>query len=196
MARLEGRRRRRARLLAALAAVALISGACGGGDAGEAPFDQAAGAEARPQPDDGAADGAGLDSGGDPDGAAPDAAADDPEEAPEPLVVPLDTTTTTTAPPDGTGAAADAPAELEPQSGGTLRVGVEAESDGLNPAANNFALAAYIMTYPVFDPLAYVDARGDWIPYLAESFANLGDGAVWEMRLRGGRALPRRSLVR
>ena len=30
----------------------------------------------------------------------------------------------------------EAPAELEPQFGGILRVAVEAETDGLNPAAN------------------------------------------------------------
>ena len=183
MARLAGCRRRRARLLAALTAAALIAGACGGGDAGdEGPSDQAAGAEASSQTDDGVADGTGH-HGGDPDGTSPEAGADDPGE--EPLVAPLDTTTTTT-PPDDTGEAAEAPAEPQPQSGGTLRVGVEAESDGLNPAANNFALSSYIMAYPVFDPLAYVDAQGDWIPYLAESFTNLGDGTVWEMKLREG----------
>ena len=63
---------------------------------------------------------------------------------------------------------------------------VEAEGDGLNPAANNFAASAYIMAYPIFDPVAYYDTEGNWIPYLAESFTKVGDGTVWQMRLREG----------
>ena len=63
---------------------------------------------------------------------------------------------------------------------------VDAEADGLNPAANNFAVAAYVMAYPMFDPLAYVDTEGNWIPYLAESFTSNDDGTVWRMRLRDG----------
>ena len=103
----------------------------------------------------------------------------------EPLVAPVDTTTTTTPPDDGE-AAAEAPAEPEPNFGGTLRVAVEAEGDGLNPAANSFAVSAYVMTYPVFDPVAYWDTQGQWIPYLAESFTPIDDGQAWQMKLREG----------
>ena len=119
---------------------------------------------------------------------------DDGEEAPaptdtepdeEPLVAPVDTTTTTT-PPETSEEAPEAPAEPEPQFGGTLRVAVEAEGDGLNPAANNFAVSAYVMTYPVFDPVAYWDVNGKWIPYLAESFTPIGDASSWQMKLREG----------
>ena len=42
------------------------------------------------------------------------------------------------------------------------------------------------MAYPMFDPLAYFDAEGNWIPYLAESFTRIDDGAVWHMKLREG----------
>ena len=56
----------------------------------------------------------------------------------------------------------------------------------MNPAANNLAASAYIMAYPMFDPLAYYDAEGNWVPYLAESFTKIGDGTVWQMRLREG----------
>ncbi|MCY4174718.1 MAG: ABC transporter substrate-binding protein [Acidimicrobiaceae bacterium] len=117
---------------------------------------------------------------------APDAAAapaDETDEPGEPLVAPVDTTTTTSPPGDE---AAGAPAEPKPRFGGTLRVGVEAESDGLNPAANNFAVSAYVMTYPIFDPVAYWDVNGRWIPYLAESFTPVGDGSSWQMKLREG----------
>ena len=99
-------------------------------------------------------------------------------------MAPIDTTTTIAA--RGDDAGAGTPAEPAPRSGGTLRVGVEAEADGLNPAANNFAASAYIMAYPLFDPLAYYDAEGNWVPYLAESFSRIGDGTVWRMKLRDG----------
>jgi peptide/nickel transport system substrate-binding protein len=156
---------------AALLAFALIATACGGGDDGGdgQPSQAAETAET----------------------AAP-AAPDEPAEAPapaepddEPLLAPVDTTTTTTPPTDG-DAAVEAPAEPEPQFGGTLRVAVEAESDGLNPAANNFAVSAYVMTSPVFDPVAYWDTKGQWIPYLAESFTPIDDGQSWQMKLREG----------
>jgi len=113
-------------------------------------------------------------------GAADDSppAANDAVEEPdlaEPLIAPVDTTTTTAASP-----------EPVPLAGGTLRVAVEAESDGLNPAANNFSASAYAMVYPIFDPLAYFDTEGNWVPYLAESFTRIGDGRVWHMKLREG----------
>ena len=95
----------------------------------------------------------------------------------EPLLAPVDPTTTTVPSEDG---------PPEPQFGGTLRVGVEAEGDGLNPAANSFAVSAYLMTDPIFDPVAYWDVHGRWIPYLAESFEPIGDASSWEMKLREG----------
>ena len=119
----------------------------------------------------------------DPGAVSPDAAEEE-RAAQGSLVAPLDTTTTIAAPGDGT--AAEAPAAPLPLPGGTLRVAVEAEADGLNPAANNFAVAAYVMAYPMFDPLAYVDTEGNWIPYLAESFTSNEDGTVWRMELRDG----------
>ncbi|MYJ36940.1 MAG: ABC transporter substrate-binding protein, partial [Acidimicrobiaceae bacterium] len=167
--------------LAVLLAFAVVAAACGGddGDGGEAQPTQAVETTETAAP------------------AAPDEPAeapvdDDGEEAPapaepedEPLVAPVDTTTTTTPPDDGE-AVVEAPAEPEPQFGGTLKVAVEAESDGLNPAANNFAVAAYVMTYPVFDPVAYWNTQGQWIPYLAESFTPINDGQSWQMKLREG----------
>ncbi len=160
-------------------AFALVAAACGGGDGddgGDAQPSQAVETTetvAAPEP-------AETDDGEVEEAAAPtDAAPDD-----EPLVAPVDTTTTTTPPEDGE-AAVEAPAEPEPQFGGTLRVAVEAESDGLNPAANNFAVAAYVMTYPVFDPVAYWDTKGQWIPYLAE-FTPIDEGRSWQMKLRDG----------
>ncbi len=173
-------RRRWVRWFASLLALALVAGACGGDDDGEsqAPAVVETTEDIPAEPDTGG------DETGQPADAATGPEPDDQEpDDQEPLTAPVDTTTT--APPqeeDGE----DDPAEPEPQFGGTLRVGVEAESDGLNPAANNFAVSAYIMTHPIFDPVAYWNTDGEWIPYLAESFTKIGDGTSWQMKLREG----------
>ena len=175
--------------LAVLVAFALAASACGGGDdGGEAQPSRAVETTETTAPAEP------VDS-GDGDGEV------DGEEAPAPtvteaddtqeqklLVAPVDTTTTTTppAPSEDGEATPEAPAEPEPQFGGTLRVGIEAEGDGLNPAANSFAVSAYIMTYPIFDPLTYYDKQGNWVPVLAESWTKIGDGTNWHMKLREG----------
>ena len=53
----------------------------------------------------------------------------------------------------------------DPVVGGVLRVATEADGDGLNPVANNFAVSAYLMGFPMFDPLFSFDAEGNWFPY-------------------------------
>ena len=174
------------RSLAVLAVLGLLAAACGGGDGdgGDAQPDQSVETADTVAPD---TSDAGDDSPQETEETAetPD---EEPSEPEEKLIAPVDTTTTTTPPDDGEDgeAVAEAPAEPEPQFGGTLRVAVEAEADGLNPAANNFAVSAYVMTYPVFDPAVYWDAQGRWIPYLAESFTAVNDGKSWQMKLREG----------
>ncbi len=169
--------------LAVLAAAVLVAGACGGGGEGSGPPDkisvETSRSEAAPAGDDTSVSGAG--GGADPEeGAGPGAAAGDRVEEGQ-LTAPLDTV-----PPAGDAAPDGASAGSEPRFGGTLRVAVEAETDGLNPTANNFAVSAYVMAFPMFDPLAYWDTGGRWIPYLAESFTKVGDGSAWRMRLREG----------
>ena len=170
------------RARAALAAAVFLAGACGGGDiapavpivvehagAGESA---AAGGDAPASSGSGGAPGGG-------EGTEPGAPGSGRVE--EGLTAPLDTV-----PPTGDAAGDEAVAGLEPVFGGTLRVAVEAETDGLNPTANNFAVSAYVMAFPMFDPLAYWDTSGQWIPYLAESFTEVGDGSAWRMKLREG----------
>ena len=171
-------RRLWARGSAALLAAALVAAGCGGD--GEPRPAETAEAAVQPEPDtagapdtDGTPDTAGAD--GQDDSSAGDGAAAPGDEA-EPLLAPVDTTTTT----------APEYAEAAPESGGTLRIAVEAEGDGLNPAANNFAASAYVMALPMFDPVAYVDTEGNWVPFLAESFTKIDDGTVWQMKLREG----------
>ena len=183
--------------LGAVLAFALIAAACGGtGDDGESQPSQAVETTETAAPsepaDPGDGDAAAEADGDDASAAAPAPADAEPEQAQEqePLTAPVDTTTTTTPPPPaedgGEAAAPEAPAEPEPQFGGTLRVGVEAEGDSLNPTSGSFAVSAYVMTYPVFDPVAYWDTQGNWIPYLAESFTPINGGESWQMKLREG----------
>ena len=185
-------RKRCAPWLAAFLGFALAAAACGGDgdDGGDAQPSQAVETTETAAPSEPADSGAADDS--DSGEAAPAPTDTEPAETQEQeqLTAPVDTTTTTTAPPpaeDGDEAAPEAPPTTTvPQFGGTLRVAVEAESDGLNPTANNFAVSAYVMTYPVFDPVAYWDTQGNWIPYLAESFTSIDDGQSWQMKLREG----------
>lgn len=70
--------------------------------------------------------------------------------------------------------------------GGTLRYGLEAETDGLNPTANRWAVAAYLMGQAVFDPLFRVDKNGKFHPYLLESATPNADFTDWDFKLRSG----------
>ena len=173
------------RLVAAAMAVALVAAACGGG--GDDGDGQPSPAVEAPQTTEAAAPSEPADSGEDetaPTGAEPDATEEQQEE--ELLVAPVDTTTTTAPPPADGEDVVDAPAEPEPQFGGTLRIGAFAEGDGLNPASNAFSTPVYLMAHPVFDPLAYYDTAGNWIPVLAESWTKVGDGTAWQMKVREG----------
>lgn len=155
----------RLRLFAVLLALGLSAAACGGGD--DSGSDEPDGGDTTTESDA---------SGEEADEPADEPAAEDAAEEDEGTLVA----------PEDTVPEAEEPAEGEPRAGGTLRVAVEAESDGLNPSANNFAQSAYVMTATVFDPYAYFDPEGNWFPYLAESFTPNADNTSWQMKLREG----------
>jgi peptide/nickel transport system substrate-binding protein len=71
-----------------------------------------------------------------------------------------------------------------PKRGGTLRYGLEAEADGLNPTTNRFAISSYMMGAAVFDPLTLRDKNGEVRPYLAESVTPNADFTSWTVKLR------------
>lgn len=150
------------RLLALLVAFAIVGAACGGGDddASDGGETQADGTGSEDGGDDAATDGATDDSG---DGAAEDGAGD-----------------------DGAVQSTPTPSSDEPVPGGTLRIGLEAETDGLNPGVNRFAVSALMMGNAVFDTLAATGEDGNPVPFLAESFETPDDGATWIMKLRPG----------
>jgi peptide/nickel transport system substrate-binding protein len=73
-----------------------------------------------------------------------------------------------------------------PQLGGTLRVGLNAETDGWNPVTNRWASSAYIVAGAIFDRLAAYDVEGRPRPYLAERLEPNADFTEWTIGLRPG----------
>lgn len=71
-----------------------------------------------------------------------------------------------------------------PQLGGTLRVGLNAETDGWNPTANQWAGSAYIVANALFDRLAAIGADGKPRPYLALAIEPDPSFTEWTIRLR------------
>ncbi|MDH3704761.1 MAG: ABC transporter substrate-binding protein [Acidimicrobiia bacterium] len=74
----------------------------------------------------------------------------------------------------------------DPVPGGTLRYGLIAEVDGLNPTTSALAPSGRLMGLAVFDSLVAFDSDGGWMPKLAESFTPNDDFTVWTMTLRPG----------
>lgn len=71
-----------------------------------------------------------------------------------------------------------------PKPGGKLIYALEAESDGLNPSANRFAVSGYMQGYAVYDALA---AWNDGLvikPYLAEAITPDPGYMAWTIKLR------------
>ena len=77
-------------------------------------------------------------------------------------------------------------ANAEPVAGGTLRYGIEADVDGLNPTTSALSAPGLLMANAVFDTLAAVDTDGNAVPYLAESFTASADFLQWTVKLRPG----------
>lgn len=77
--------------------------------------------------------------------------------------------------------------QSEPVHGGTLRYGLEADVDGLNPASSVLSAPGQVMANAIFDTLAAVTPNGTIVPYLAESWEPVdGDLTTWQVTLRQG----------
>src|SRR6056297_1802884 len=75
----------------------------------------------------------------------------------------------------------------DPVPGGTLRYGLEADVDGLNPTSSALSAPGLMMSHAVFDSLIAYDVDGNAVPYLAESMEPVdGDFATWQLKLREG----------
>ncbi len=104
-------------------------------------------------------------------------------------VVTAETTTdevaTSEGPPTTADDGGDEPAG-DPTPGGTLRYGLEADVDGLNPTSSALSAPGLTMGNAVFDTLAAQTADGEFVPYLAESIEPSDDFRVWTVTIRQG----------
>ncbi len=168
------------RWLALFCALALVASACGGGnDDDDAGGGVAAEATAAPEtPSGGDGDDAPAPSGDGDDGAEPSAGDDSDQDA----AAPEDTSDATEA------EAPEAPeAALEPQYGGTLVVGLEAETtNGLNPVNAQAAVSGHILFRALYDTLTIEGPGGEAVPNLLESITSNDDFSEWTMTLRPG----------
>jgi peptide/nickel transport system substrate-binding protein len=74
----------------------------------------------------------------------------------------------------------------EPKTGGTLKVGLNAETNGWSPSKSQWAGSAYIVAGAIFDTLAEYDEDNVAKPYLAESITPNADFTVWTIKTRPG----------
>ena len=74
----------------------------------------------------------------------------------------------------------------KPVAGGTLNVGLNAETDGWNPTSSQWAGAAYYVGQTVFDPLVSYGADYKPHPNLAKSITPNADNTKWTIKLRPG----------
>lgn len=76
--------------------------------------------------------------------------------------------------------------EGEATPGGTLRVAMPAEIDGLNPTSNRWSIEGNMIASAVFDPLLTFDENRELVPMLAESVVPNDEGTVWTITVREG----------
>jgi peptide/nickel transport system substrate-binding protein len=81
----------------------------------------------------------------------------------------------------GTGAA-----EGEPVRGGTIVIGVDAETDCFFPGNGNISFPARSVHHLVYGSLTAATPEGEWVPYLAESVTANADATRWTVKMRPG----------
>ncbi|MCC5950470.1 MAG: hypothetical protein JJU45_00090 [Acidimicrobiia bacterium] len=74
----------------------------------------------------------------------------------------------------------------DPEPGGRLAYGLEADTDGLVPHTNRWAISGIMLAQAVYDPLTALNVDGEPRPYLAESIEPNEDYDVWTITLREG----------
>ncbi len=74
----------------------------------------------------------------------------------------------------------------EPVTGGTIDVGLEAETNSWLPGEGTFANPGTTVAYALYDPLIKRTAEGELKPYLAESMQPDEDLTTWTLKLRPG----------
>ncbi|MDP6322286.1 MAG: ABC transporter substrate-binding protein, partial [Acidimicrobiales bacterium] len=90
---------------------------------------------------------------------------------------------------DDIGDGAYAEEEVVPVAGGTARLMMEAESDGINPTVNRFAISGHMMAGAIFDTLVWVTddpCACVFVGGLAESWESSDDLMTWDFKIREG----------
>ena len=146
--------------IAALVSFSLVAAACGGSDDNA---DQDSGTENTDAPESDA----------------------EPEPEPEPEPDAEATPATEPERSDTDDVVAD-PEESAPVAGGTLRYGLEADVNGINPATSSLSSPGLMMANAVFDTLAAFNSDGKAVPFLAESITPNDTFDVWTVKLREG----------
>jgi peptide/nickel transport system substrate-binding protein len=83
----------------------------------------------------------------------------------------------------GTQAAED---EGTPKAGGSITVGLEAESAGWQPCVDSHTEAGTMVMQSIYDPLVQRNENGEIQPYLAESLTPNADATEWTLKVRPG----------
>ena len=74
----------------------------------------------------------------------------------------------------------------QPVHGGTLKFGLNAETNGWSPVLDEWAGSAYIVAGAIFDHLAEYDVNGVPKPYLAQSITSNATFTQWTIKVRPG----------
>jgi peptide/nickel transport system substrate-binding protein len=74
----------------------------------------------------------------------------------------------------------------EPQEGGSVVVGLEAETNSWLPGESALAASGYNVAYAIYDPLVQRDSEGAIQPFLAESIESNEELTEWTVTLREG----------
>jgi peptide/nickel transport system substrate-binding protein len=74
----------------------------------------------------------------------------------------------------------------EPVEGGSITVGIEAETNSWLPGSANFSNPGINVALSIYDPLLRRDENGEHQPYLAESFEHNDELTEWTVTLREG----------
>lgn len=74
----------------------------------------------------------------------------------------------------------------QPKPGGSLKYGIEAETDGFDPTSNRWAISGLMIANAFTDPIAAFDINKQPQPYLAESITPNADYTEWTVKSRPG----------
>jgi peptide/nickel transport system substrate-binding protein len=91
-----------------------------------------------------------------------------------------------TADPGNGGGEDDRSDQGDPVEGGSITVGIEAETNSWLPGSANFASPGINVAFAIYDPLLRRDENGEHQPYLAESFEVNDELTEWTVTLREG----------